>query len=257
MEQIYLNRTLKVIARLPCVEMRLPIFSCLHSCLVALVCPAGGFILLRSSKVFDLSRQIVCSFVTLGHSGLGWAQSQQGRRRRRKIFCTILNSSAADLVHRPAELFSKTKRSFAAAAMSGKVGSLVVGATRRPAILRQSSGPGSDFRRRELGREDPSLMKNEGKMVTDWPWPLKPCWFRGVAQLRLKMKLVISRTDNCCIYISGWLTSKQTGPQTIRGCNNNSILSSDAFPWKTISIDRNRIIEQLKTDFLWAGGFSL
>ena len=92
MEQIYLNGTLEVIARLPCVEMRLPIFSCLNSCLVALVCPAGGFILLRSSKVFDLSRQIVCSFVTLGHSGLGWAQSQQGRRRRRKIFCTILNS---------------------------------------------------------------------------------------------------------------------------------------------------------------------
>ena len=154
MEQIYLNGTLEVIARLPCVEMRLPIFSCLHSCLVALVCPAGGFILLRSSKVFDLSRQIVCSFVTLGHSGLGWAQSQQGRRRRRKIFCTILISSAADLVHRPVQLCSKTK--------SG-----IVGATRRPAILRQSSGPGSDFRRRELGREDPSLMKNEGKMVTD------------------------------------------------------------------------------------------
>ena len=154
MEQIYLNSTLEVIACLPCVEMRLPIFSCLHSCLVALVCPAGGFILLRSSKVFDLSRQIVCSFVTLGHSGLGWAQSQQGRRRRRKIFCTILISSAADLVHRPVQLFSKTK--------SG-----IVGATRRPAILRQSSGPGSDFRRRELGREDPSLMKNEGKTVTD------------------------------------------------------------------------------------------
>ena len=155
MEQIYLNSILEVIARLPCVEMRLPIFSCLHSCLVALVCPAGGFILLRSSKVFDLSRQIVCSLVTLGHSGLGWAQSQQGRRRRRKIFCTILNSWFTVL------------RSCAAAAMSGKVGSLVVGATRRPAILRQSSGPGSDFRRRELGRGDPSLMKNEGKMVTD------------------------------------------------------------------------------------------
>ena len=167
MEQIYLNGILEVIARLPCVEMRLPIFSCLHSCLVALVCPAGGFILLRSLKVFDLSRQIVCSFVTLGHSGLGWAQSQQGRRRRRKIFCTILNSSAADLVHRPVELCSKTKRSFTAAAVSGRVGAmLVVGATRRPAILRQSSGPGSDFRRRELG-EDPTLMKNEGKMVTD------------------------------------------------------------------------------------------
>ena len=90
-------------------------------------------------RIFDLSRQFVCSLVTLGHSGLGWAHSWQGSSKRRKTcgrFCTILIGTVAAL-----KLCSK--RGLYAATLSVKVATGCNQdkvAARRPA---KSSGPGS------------------------------------------------------------------------------------------------------------------
>ena len=81
----------------------------------------------------------MCSFVTLGHSGLGWAHSWQGSSKRRKTcgrFCTILIGTLSALKLR-------SKRGLYAAALSVKVAPVCNQdkvATRRPA---KSSGPGS------------------------------------------------------------------------------------------------------------------
>ena len=117
-----LNSTLEVVAGLPRVEVRFSILASLHCCLVVFVGSVRGecsFYSKYSTKyrllmwsigkrgapcsginLFNLSRQLVCSLVTLGHSELGWAQRWLGRARKKSTFrrfCTIVTNSLSRL----------------------------------------------------------------------------------------------------------------------------------------------------------------
>ena len=97
-----LNSTLEIVAGLPCVEVRFSILASLHCCLVVLVGSAReeGEYWSLMFRIFNLSRQSVCSLVTLGHSELGWAQRWLGRTRKKKTLirlCTIVTNSLSRL----------------------------------------------------------------------------------------------------------------------------------------------------------------
>ena len=114
----------------------------------------------RGERIFDLSRQFVCSLVTLGHSGLGWAQSWQGSSKRRKTcgrFCTILIGTVAAL-----KLCSK--RGLYAATLSVKVATGCSQETGK--ILRSRFRSSRDRRSAEIHH-----WWSPEAMVTIWPWP--------------------------------------------------------------------------------------
>ena len=166
----------------------------------------------------------MCSFVTLGHSGLGWAHSWQGSSKRRKTcgrFCTILIGTLSALKLR-------SKRGLYAAALSVKVAPVCNQdkvATRRPA---KSSGLGSGVP--ETEDRPRSIIDEAQSQWSQSDHGLDPqCQLKGgVVHLRYKdtkiqtayvgsfivtiliyhaasekMKLVFLRTGDCCCCITG------------------------------------------------------